>query len=145
MNTTKATEVRPSAFERTDRVGSKVTRNRSVEPQRLELVSIQQRVRPGTAREGFDLPTAEASLFWTSLEGQQPLIAQVDDMLARRSQDRGGIASADQIAIGHAAMMPKNHKKHNTWPGPTAGSFGSNTVPTGQRLPRLTPSSSSEV
>ena|SRR4030067_2057326 len=98
-------EVPPGFLERTHRISREVTRHRSMEPQRSTLVTVQSRGGPDPAREGFDLASAKTSLLRASLTRQQPLIAQVDDMLPRRPQDHCRIAGSDQIMVMHATIM----------------------------------------
>lgn len=81
MRLQEALKVRAGTPERALRVGDQVTRYRSVEPERLALVTVQSRAGPHPAREGLDLAPAKASLCRASLVRQPPLIAEVDDML----------------------------------------------------------------
>ncbi len=83
MRGPKALKVRPGSGERTYRLSGYVTRHCSVKPERLTLVTVESRARPGSAREGFDFTPAKASLFRAALVRQHTLIAQVDHVLPR--------------------------------------------------------------
>ena len=78
----------------------------------MTLIPAQSRTVPDPARESLDLAAAKASLLRASFKRQQPLIAQVDDMLPRRPQDRRGLTCSDQPTLVHVLMMPLKHKKH---------------------------------
>lgn len=114
MHPAKPSKVGAGPLERAGGVGREMTRNGRMKPKGLELLSIQPRVRPMLAGECLDLASAEAALLRPSLEGQQPLIAQVDNMLARRSEDRRGVAGSNEVTLGHDDMLPRKHKKHKT-------------------------------
>ena len=83
MHPAKLSKVCLGPIERACSVGGEMTRNGRMKPKGLALFSIQARMRPVLAGECLDLASAEAPLLRPSLERQQPLIAQVDNMLAR--------------------------------------------------------------
>jgi hypothetical protein len=104
MRAPEAVKVGPGALERTNRVSREVTGHGCVEPERLTLASVELRPRRDSTREGFDLASPEASLLRAALACEHALITQVNDMLARRPQDRCGISSSDQIMVVHGSQ-----------------------------------------
>jgi hypothetical protein len=72
MGPTQPSEIRPSAFEGTDRVDDKVPRDCRMEPQRLPLITVQSNVRAEASRQGLDLAPMKPSLCWASLDDSSP-------------------------------------------------------------------------
>jgi hypothetical protein len=101
MDPAEPSQIRPSALEGTRRVDDKVPRDCRMKPQRLPLITVQSSVRAEASRQGLDLASTKPSLCWASLGRQQSLVAQVDDVLARRTQDGRGLPGSDQIAANH--------------------------------------------
>lgn len=116
MRGPEAGKVRSCVGEDIRRVSRNVTGHGSMEPDRLPLIAAQPRDRRDPTRKGFDLTPPKASLFRASSTGQEPLVAQVHDMLPRRPQDGRGVARSDEFALAHVGIMSRKHKKHNQPP-----------------------------
>jgi deazaflavin-dependent oxidoreductase (nitroreductase family) len=86
-----------------------------MEPDRLPLVTVEPRHWLDPIRKGFDLTATKAPLFRAPCTGQEPLVAQVHDMLPRRPQDGRGLACSNEVALVHVGTMPQKHKKRNHW------------------------------
>ncbi len=108
----KAFEIRTGPCQRGLRIRGESTGDGCVEPQRSALIASQSPAGVDPLGERFDLGTVQASLGRAALEPQQPLIAEVDHMLPRRSEDGSRFAGSDQIVVAHETRIPQKHKKH---------------------------------
>jgi hypothetical protein len=88
-------------LERAGRVGNDTPRNRTVQPQRLTLISVQAGARLRAGGECLDLTPPKAPLRRGSHTGQHSLVAQIDDVLSRHAQDLRGCAGSNQLILIH--------------------------------------------